>query len=383
MTVASDVTPHFATRSAGAAAIAAGMRPVTAKQSPDSSAWTHGVVQSHAAGVPNASEREHADVEAAAAKAAAIAVIGRARTVLNGRKPVSATTAQDYQKKVAVLSRAALKLPGGSGNRLVAALATHAPKSSSYYAYRAAVTWFLGHRAAEILQQQDRLQKEIGQGVEWLAKVSLLQKAMDGVELVQGARRSEALERTGAATKQKHSKRDDLARIEKAEPGWKQKIVEASAPTRYGEATQVIARFGCRPEELVRGVRLELVGEHLVATIVGAKVTETAGQPWRRISIRAGSVSVALLDKVRTGGPISVQIDTTGGFRAHLQRLSKRLLPELPGVTAYVFRHSFVGELRESDWDAEEIALRWDSASLKRKRNMDLRLGVGRARQGR
>ena len=53
---------------------------------------------------------------------------------------------------------------------------------------------------------------------------------------------------------------------------------------KYKLAALANAVTGCRPEELTQGVQLEIHDGVLVATILGAKVTAKAGQPWRRLS---------------------------------------------------------------------------------------------------
>ena len=86
----------------------------------------------------------------------------------------------------------------------------------------------------------------------------------------------------GAPVKQRrpsHSKRRDLRGLPE---DWRERLVARMPKYRSAALTSAVAR--CRPKELKKGVQLAIVGRMLIATINGAKVTEKAGQPWRRLS---------------------------------------------------------------------------------------------------
>jgi hypothetical protein len=132
---------------------------------------------------------------------------------------------------------------------------------------------------------------------------------------------------------------------------WREKIIKRTP--KYYPATLVAAVTGCRPDELVHGVKLFMENGMLVAFIKGSKTTEKTGQPWRKLSwpINSESVLVRELCSVVQAqkGELLVKIECGKKFHGAIRAASKR---EWAGrkedVTPYCFRHHAAGDMKGS-----------------------------------
>jgi len=93
--------------------------------------------------------------------------------------------------------------------------------------------------------------------------------------------------------------------------------------------------------------------------ITGGKVRETAGQPWRVLSVPAEQLPTWFLEAIGTA-PTIVSAPT-GAMRAYLGRLSTRVFDprkdkSMPKLSAYMFRHALATDMRAAGWSSEEIA---------------------------
>jgi integrase len=148
------------------------------------------------------------------------------------------------------------------------------------------------------------------------------------------------------------SKRNGLHKFVK---GWRDFMVKRSENRTYGEAIWLMAATGCRPQELVEGVRVRLNDSHVTVKIDGAKVGNQSGQPWRELDVSYRNMPISLRHKYE-GDDIVVRITSTAGLRKSVASIGRALWPKLLGnVTPYHFRHALTEDLREAGWPAAEI----------------------------
>lgn len=114
------------------------------------------------------------------------------------------------------------------------------------------------------------------------------------------------------------------------------------------------------------GVTLTAGDQGVGVHVTGAKVRETAGQPWRAFTLKAEHIPEWFMREVREEGKIVVRVDEDA-LRTHLGRLSDRVFyPDGKSasrssksrlkLSAYVFRHALVTEMREDGRDTQHIA---------------------------
>jgi hypothetical protein len=152
-------------------------------------------------------------------------------------------------------------------------------------------------------------------------------------------------------------KKRDLAIIERSVPDWGRQILVAMAQTKYLDASHVVDFVGFRPAELTHGVTVERYDENSFSLhVVGAKVRDDAGQPWRRVVVSDDRLPTAWADRLRLNRSFIIKIESAKAFSESMSRISKRLFPRLPRVTPYCFRHAVPEAMRDEGRTAEEIA---------------------------
>ena len=110
-----------------------------------------------------------------------------------------------------------------------------------------------------------------------------------------------------------------------------------------------IALTGCRPDELLKGMRWKLEEGLLTATIEGSKYKKFAGQKFRKLSF---SIFPHLLSKMfhtvfESGGEFVVSINNKKSFANYITNLGKHYFKDLKSnLTPYVFRHQFASDLK-------------------------------------
>ncbi|WP_234732188.1 site-specific integrase [Acidocella facilis] len=123
----------------------------------------------------------------------------------------------------------------------------------------------------------------------------------------------------------------------------------------------ITALTGLRPSELARSVLVDAGPDQIRISIQGAKVTETSGQPLRRLSFDAGTRIAKVLHILASnrGGQFQVAIPDPRAFSDTVRRLSRRLFPAAGYVASpYSLRHAFA-----ADRKAEGPSLRRCSAT--------------------
>ncbi|MCB8748933.1 hypothetical protein LHU53_18745 [Rhodoferax sp. U2-2l] len=264
---------------------------------------------------------------------------------------------KDYKKKIIWLRAFIEDYPELDEHvRWQQALNGYSNSAQSFKAYKSALCW---HLRGELRIRLDRL-KALEPGdtgpVEFMQHVSVLTERLKTYHAVHEYQRTPVEPLDGFSMPVRGSKRGELKRISKSVKNWSGRMLMAVRRTKYLDAVRVMARIGCRPKELVTGVQIAMgtTGWYNM-TVLGAKVTEIAGQPWRRISQPIKTLPRAWYQRLLKEGTFVVSVETVDGLRNQLQRASAKALPGLPFATAYVFRHSAATRLRDEGFSAEEI----------------------------
>ena len=134
---------------------------------------------------------------------------------------------------------------------------------------------------------------------------------------------------------------------------WQEQVMAASTPAQRPFVALMWAT-GCRPAEIERGVTVRRVQGGIEIEIPGAKVTDTKGQPRRKILIDAKS-------------PAGLHLGMALGANAEIEmsRKAKRIGNDfadirrrtgLAAVSAYSFRHQVSSDLKAAGVDKNGIA---------------------------
>lgn len=127
----------------------------------------------------------------------------------------------------------------------------------------------------------------------------------------------------------------------------------------YRLAVLAQAATGCRPDELTRGVKLEIVGGELVAEIQGSKVTAKAGQPWRRLawSVDSESPLVRMLVGEVLAGAAVAKIEDAKTYSGAVRAAGARAWPKRKASLApYCFRHKMASDMKASGAEDSDIS---------------------------
>ena len=164
-----------------------------------------------------------------------------------------------------------------------------------------------------------------------------------------------------AVKKIKHSKKLDLAKLPK---NWRDQIFAAVKPeksSRLASAVAVLWATGCRPTEVEKGIKVQLVDGQLVIEICGAKVgkitngegTFDRGLEWRKLTINPKlNPATKYLKKLVADGQLH-QVDyNKNSLRTRLNevgRLALKKLKDTPSISPYSFRHAMGSDVKSCD----------------------------------
>lgn len=275
-------------------------------------------------------------------------------------------TLEDYRKRCETLDAAVRASAKSQPDALRTALAQYAGAPRSFQKMKSAVRTLTLARIKLLLSQQDKQQRAQGAAAEgewrpkWLALVAMLQWGLADLQVVDDANRDECLESEGLSHKPSKSKRKDVPRLDS---GWRDRFLHLNERSATYRDAGVVLRFaGVRPLELEHGVRLRWTESGIRVRVTGAKVRETAGQPWRSFSLDAAELPrwfVELLPRNRSL-VLKAQADP---MRSHLRRQSQPVINPAEKksiahikLSAYTFRHALVSDLRAAGWTPEDIA---------------------------
>ena len=303
----------------------------------------------------------------------AFAIVKAARSILNEElqarqsrrdTPASQQTLADYAKKCLQIDMEVGDVDASGPKPLLQVMSRYAARKQTFSVMKTALKWRGLERLRALLRAQDLLQREQPDSLSWRTLLIELKHAVSELEAVQSLKRQDGMELAGTNTKPSRSKKFLLPRLP---PGWQERFLDANRSSeKYRMAGVLLRHCGMRPKELAIGVILTACDQGVVVHIAGAKVRETAGQPWRTFTLKAGHIPEWFVREVREKRELVVRADEDP-LRAHLGRLSDHVFyPDGKGasrssksrlkLSAYVFRHALVTEMREDGWETQNIA---------------------------
>lgn len=222
---------------------------------------------------------------------------------------------------------------------------------------RSAVLWRSIERVRELLKSQDRLQRTSPGSLVWALKVDELSTELHLLTQVRDLTLPAAVALSGLVPRPSASKRRMLLRVNQ---DWRSRfLVKGARSKKYRMANVVLACTGLRPIELSWGVEVRRRGPVVAMKIKGGKVRATAGQPWRVLFVPAEQLPSWFLDAI--GTVPKVVSAPAGAMRSYLGRLSDQVFKpgkdgSVPILSAYMFRHALVTDMRAAGWGSEEMA---------------------------
>lgn len=232
-------------------------------------------------------------------------------------------------------------------------------KKSSFFKYRAAILHHCREEIHSQLQVLDKLQRDNvladpEKKALWLVEVSRLKNVL---ELALKAPDKPQLKKV----QRRQTKRKNLWRL----PGdWREQLIERMP--RYRAQAAITALCGCRPAELVHGVRVDISLDLLTVLIKGAKVSPKSGQEWRRMSWRLPSsnpLAMLVLGIFREtqdeeeDGRMIISTPDARLFSNAMKSAGKRAFPDFPHtITPYSMRHQFASDLKTVEISGDQIS---------------------------
>jgi integrase len=311
-----------------------------------------------------------ADPPALLGRDEAFAIIKKARLLIASEKEArraskhtkaSDQTLEDYAKKCARLDAEMALLQYPWGHPIEVVMSRHAPKKQTFNAMRSALKRRVFAQIERGLKAQDELQRNGNLTQPWQQLVRELQHFLYDAAVIEGLDRIQLLDASGAKAVRSTSKRHQLPGLRE---GWQDAFLALNehSPT-YRAAGVLLRHCGLRPTELEKGVVVSADATIVNVRILGGKVRAgVAGQPWRQFALAKESLPLWFVQSLDESGPVTV-VAEPDGLRAHLARLSVKLFPRKRRaskhdviLSAYLFRHSLVTEMREEGWDVCDIA---------------------------
>lgn len=259
---------------------------------------------------------------------------------------------------------------------------------STFSQYRSAVKWHSTVRLQTLLTEQDQFQRSLGHSRAWYRAVKILQEALREHQEICTLSYDEERGQENwppSRLKKEHPGKSKKLALKKLPDGWQERFDffnEQSPTYRYAG---VLLRFcGLRPAELERGVQVQWTAQGVQVRIEGAKVRDTAGQPWRSFLLNLAMLPAWFVDELKRQGQMHISANSDS-MRSHLGRLSTAVLnPEQrkngcqENLSAYLFRHALVTQMRESGWESDEIAAAIGESSAETTRLYGLRVRGGK-----
>ena len=233
------------------------------------------------------------------------------------------------------LSRSRVDVSKRDGGRLMDGVT-----SASWHTTKAAVLHQLAAEYRRWRQVGDKA-TDFGEAVEAATKARVAVLAFDRVTKMQRPPREPA---------QSLSKGRTLPPVSLP---WQEQVL-ASATPKQKPYVALLWATGCRPAEIEAGVTVRRVSGGIEVEIPGAKVTETNGQPRRRILIDG---------KSKAGLHLAMALGAKG--EVTLSRKAKRIGSDfsdikrrtgLSAVSAYSFRHQVSADMKAAGADPQDIA---------------------------
>lgn len=240
----------------------------------------------------------------------------------------------------------------------------YAQSKKGFYFYRAAMIACTLSSIHDELTIIDRLQKKTDPA--WVAKAKALSRQLgilkryppDQKKLHLGASILGKWQATGKAPRS-NSKRPGLGGLPQnwCSCFWKSFPEDSS----YRLPLAILISTGCRPSELVKGVRVERdESGDLLFCIQGSKTHGGKyGQQYRQITIAADSeeASFLLRSAEANQGTMTVFVKNAKALTESIRRHSKKIWPRRKYIVSpYSFRHQFSADLK-NEYEPDEIAM--------------------------
>ena len=290
----------------------------------------------------------------------------------------SKETQKDYKGKCALLDQALDGLQGSGGpvlsqqQALLLVFSRYAAKKSSFYKMYSAYRWRALDRLNELLILQNTMQAVGDRSKRWLDCVAELKAAMVGFEAIDAVSHEDCLSLSRDKVVRSQSKKEVLRRLK---PGWFEAFLALSEQSKtYRSPALLMCLCGFRPEELngdrhlkhglTPGITASLTECHVIVKIPGAKVRKTAGQPERSFALRRDALPDWFIEELMAAGGSKIYTKKPANIARHFTRVSEQLYPrqhlQKPRdilISPYVFRHFLATNLRDAEWETEEIAI--------------------------
>lgn len=274
--------------------------------------------------------------------------------------PASEATIRDYEKKCRQIEAEIEDLHPGSPAPLFEVMLRYADRKQTFQTLKSALRWQALEQLQAILREQDRLQRAGQRGAPWKRLVLQLKPILHRLQSIDALNRAACLAWIDRPAKPSKSKRRMLHRLSE---DWRQRFLDINATSEtYRHAGVLLVHCGLRPTEIASGVRVRWTPRGVRVLVAGAKVRDTAGQPWRTFLLDPVQLPAWFVQDLKLQRRMVVQVDADP-LRAHLNRMSQAVLNPRDHkskrdlrLSAYVFRHALVTDLREGDWDTDKIA---------------------------
>lgn len=160
-----------------------------------------------------------------------------------------------------------------------------------------------------------------------------------------------------------YSKKGDMAKLPRT---WRDRVFKASKPenkkiSRLTSAVALLWATGCRPVEIEKGIKVQLVDGQLKVNIQGAKhgtidngdgVFER-GMEWRTLTLDPKfNAATEYLARIAQDGKEHVLDYNKNSLRTRLNELGRVALSNLknaPSVSPYTFRHAMGSDVKSCD----------------------------------
>jgi integrase len=161
---------------------------------------------------------------------------------------------------------------------------------------------------------------------------------------------------------------------------WMERLCNYNANSKYRTALLIMCLTGCRPAELVQGVDISLSEDIenkkfvIEFEIIGAKLSDTKGQPIRKISYvydPSNKLLSALIDAISLteSKSVTVSIENAVNFTNEVKRIAKILWPShKEHITSYSIRHQIASNFKKH-LNGDDVSKALGHASPKTKKS--------------
>ena len=265
---------------------------------------------------------------------------------------------------------------------------------STFSQYRSAIKWHSTETLQKLLKDQDQMQRSEGQGRHWYRAVQKLRDALDEFKEVLSLSYDEYRGQENWPPKRlttAHPPKSKKHALKKLPDGWQERFDFLNEQSPTYRLAGVLLRFcGLRPAELERGVDVSWTAQGVQVLIHGAKVRVTAGQPWRSFTFESALLPAWFVEELQKSQvaqskpSIHIQVGSDN-LRVHLGRMSGAVFnPDnrkngcKETLSAYLFRHALVTQMREAGWESAEIAAAIGESSAETTRLYGTRVRGGK-----